>query len=190
MSFGQYIESQFPGVKWNGSSSIHRSICGNFGIDQEIGSIGEAMAIIHKSAMGLALWNYLQGKFGEMDWQVVAEEFRAIILMDTYRHLNGEGDTKNPQKLRNPATGNVFHRLAIKGDIVGGVRIWHNHGLNFGFRFRLAGMDKDDHQSVPLIARKKAEDSIKLAKELVQKFNIPEPTVEEETKIRKHVHVK
>ncbi|ATS92327.1 hypothetical protein DLP05_136 [Stenotrophomonas phage vB_SmaS_DLP_5] len=190
MSFGDYIESQFPGIKWNGRSHIHRSICGNFGMDQQYDSLGQAMELVHKSAMGLALWNYLQQKFGEMDWQVVAEEFRAIILVDVYRHLNGEGDTKTPQKIRNPVTGNVFHRLAIKGDIVGGVRIWHNGGLNFGFRFRLAGMDKDDHTSVPLIARKKALDSIKMAEEVVKKFNIAEPTVEEETKIRKHVTVK
>lgn len=189
-NFGAYIEQQFPGVAFTGGSSIHRSKMGQLGMPSQGHDIAKLMAAIHHGAIGLALWDHLMKWFSEMDWQVTPEEFRAIILVDVFRHLNGEGDTKDPSKIRNPSTGNLFHRLATRNDIVGGVRLWHEHDLQFGFRFRLAKMTDDDKKNVPLIARKKALTSITVAEEVVQKFKIAEPTPEEVKKIRASVYVK
>lgn len=191
MNFGEHIAAQFPSVSWTGKSAIHRSLAGQFGIDQEFADVKSAIEVAHCSAMGLSLWEFLQETF-EMDWQVSGEEFRAIILTDVYRHLMHEGDTKHPTKLKNPSTGNVFHRLATRGDIVGGVRIWSEGSLSlrFGYRFRLAGMAGDDHETVPVIARQKALQSIAATTEVLQKFKINEPSVEEVVKTRKKVYVK
>lgn len=193
MSFGEYIASQFPGIKWTGQSPIHRSLAGTFGIAQDFGTIEQAMTAAHVSSMGSALWTFLLDRFHNMDWQVAPEEFHAIILTDVYRHLNHEGDTKTGKKIRNPHTGNVFHILATKGDIVGGVRIWKNgdgNSLDFGFRFRLAGMNEQEKFDAPITARQKALSSVKLAKNIVEKLKIPEPNEEEVKKMRKKVYVK
>ena len=189
-NFGQYIEEQFPGVKFTGGSGIHRSKMGAVGMPHQGQDMSKIIAALHHGAIGLALWDHLMKWFSEMDWQVTAEEFRAIVLVDVFRHLKGEGDTKEPSKIRNPSTGNVFHRLAIRNDIVGGVRLWHNHDLEFGFRFRLAKMTDDDKKNVPLIARKKALTSITVAEEVIKQFKIAEPTPEEVKKVRASVFVK
>lgn len=191
MSFGDHIAAQFPHVKWTGQSHIHRSLAGDISMKKKQNqSINQIMSDVHHSAIGLALWDFLLGKFGDMDWQVSAEEFRAIILVDVARHLNHEGDTQDPTKIKNPNTGNVFHRLAIRGDIVGGVRIWHQNELTFGFRFRLAQMSVPDKQHVPVIARQKAISSIKMQESVIKKYTIAEPSVEEVKKLRESVHVK
>lgn len=189
MTIGEKIEQKFTRVKWTGRSTIHRSLAATVavpGIEEEL-TIPQTVEAVYHSKMGFQLFDFLTEKFHQFNWQISAEEFNALFIQDVYRHLSGEGDTQVPTKIRNPNTGNVFHKLATLEDLVGGVRIWHNAALSFGFRFRIAALTNADGD-VPVSARLKAVEAMQKAKEVLASFEIAEPT-ETQVKVAARVRI-
>lgn len=191
MGVGAKIEQMFPSVKWNGSSDIHRSICRDKAIPEDKGEFVKVMTLLVHGQFAEQLWGALQENFSSLDWMLSADEFRALVLVDIYSHLTGQGDSKSEKKIKNPKTGNVFHRLAIKDDIVTGIRFWvggWGNNMTIGFRFRLAEND-DSQDGTKKKARAKIDSALVSLVPIMDSLKIADPSNVEQEVAHKKVRV-
>lgn len=178
MNSGEEIESLFKGVSWTGNSSIHRS---HFmeKVLPIVGAPQKIMTMIVHGKMPEQLWDMYFDLFPEVEWLLNGEEFKVLTLLDIYRHLMGQGDSHSEKKLKNPATGNVFHRLCLRGKFVGGIRFWtHNHYEErtvVGWRFRWEKQDEAE-ETTRIKTRNKVDVAIEEWEAIQIKLDIPEPT--------------
>ncbi len=184
MSTGHQISLTFPGVPWTGGSNIHKSLAGGLnGLDLE--NTRRIMNMLLKDQVGSQIWEKLQQHFAKCEWLVSEEEFVALFLNDVYRWLKGGKSSKSPKMLRNPQTGNRFHRVALHGDIVGGVRFWAGWGIgnghDLGFRFRLEKLAKKEEEETRRTIRESAVEAVQAVEEMIVELAISEPQTETET---------
>lgn len=178
MNIGQLIETTFPNVPWTGSSRIHRSLRGWVEIVGSEGDFHAKVTSVCKTQLGGILWGFITEKFSAFNWLINEDQFKDILLTDVARHLHEMGDTQHPQKLKNPKTQNVFHRLSVKDSMVGGLRVWlqKNHDsndLHVCFRFRIE--EKLPDEVVKTRAQLSVKDAEKQKIELEESMKIAEP---------------
>lgn len=149
MNFSEKASSLFPGVVWTGGSEIHASLATSNYLPIDPAEVNLIMHMLAQYKIGSKIWSICQRNFGEMSWEVSEEEFVKLFLVDSRHHLLGEPDSQFGETLVNPVTGNRFHRMALLGDVVGGVRFWADPaemGVLVGFRFRCEALDEDANE--------------------------------------------
>jgi hypothetical protein len=138
--FKAYASAVFPDAVWTGGSDIHASVARG-------GLVPSAdMNLILKSMVANGFFGYIQRVMNKhcpgMEWIISPEDFENLLLLDCHRLAHGQETLETKARLRNPSTGNYFHRVTILEDknIVGGVRVWLEPvfgGTQVGFRYRL-----------------------------------------------------
>lgn len=189
MSFQSKMNDLFPDVGWTGGSDIHVS----FAMNTCFGSPPEPLVILkilsQKNA-GPTIWRMLNKKFGKFEWLMTGEEFTSVFMVDCNNHLYGQGDSASRKKLTNPMTGNRFHRIALLGDTVGGVRFWcdmEGPYLNIGFRFRIERQDEEEEETRRR-AREEVFEALGAAEEVMASLlEIGEPPKEKTTEISQFI---
>lgn len=178
---GEKIAKIFPGTPWTGKSGIHRSLAASLHLSKQLTPRQVMKLLIHQNA-GKKVWNLLHKYFDMMEWLVSEEEFTALMLQDVYGHLQGQGSTKSPKMLKNPVTGNVFHRMALVSDIVGGIRYWTHGYQEICFRFRLERQMEEEDKTRNTI-RAMAEAAVVVMEDLKVELELSQPQTEEEEKV-------
>lgn len=151
MSFGHKASSIWPEVMWHGQSNIHVSRSFNACIQLGADQWALVLKIIAVDNTVARVWRHLQKTFPGFVWLITPEEFASILMVDCYRHLKGELDSESPNKLKNPDTGSVFHRIALLDEsVVGGIRFWCDSTGDytvFGWRFRIESQDENSGET-------------------------------------------
>lgn len=186
MNAGEHIANLFPAAKWTGGSAIHRSraLFKHFEGHQPPAKTMKRMMKEHTANQ---LWAFLHHTFPNGDWMLCEDEFVALFTQDVWGWLTGHGSTASQKMLKNPNTGNVFHRLVLyPGNIVGGMRFWTekagNH-LQFGCRFRLETMQEAETKTRQTI-RESVEKAVKVSAQIHEMLEVSAPYEEETVKIR------
>jgi hypothetical protein len=192
------IEGYFPDVNWTGGSGIHRSLV----LRVPVGLGGQRQhrriqeALYHSNAAALVL-EWYQGKFPDCEWILSPEEFAKLMFVDVYRNMKGLEPSTSKAKLRNPKTGNVFHRVAMRDGIIGGIRWWfsdYGAGENgvgsseIQMRFRWEGLEGEEGNA-RTAARQKIEEAAVEFEELTDELMIGEPTADDIETARETVRV-
>lgn len=185
--FSNIASKHFPGVEWHGNSDIHVSVCWNAALPLGASQHKEILSILDQKSVGSAIYRSLVKKFPGLVWIVTPEEFSAIFMVDCYRHLQGEGDSRSPSKIKNPYTGNYFHRVAVKDDLVLGIRYWCDpYGPDetiLGFRFRIQKLDEDEEETRRR-TRDEAIEAMEVMEEVVEfLFDVKEPSATTVSKV-------
>lgn len=187
MGFAQVAGSYYPDIFWDGQSDIHVSICSQNTIPFSRSQWKEVMACFAKAKYGQSLFRALNRKFDNTEWLVSGEEFSSIFMTDLYRHLNNIGDSISETKLKNPSTGNVFHRIAIRDNLVGGIRFWvedaHSgvglgNDLRLSWRFRIQALvSNKEEEEVRIRSRDIVAEAESMLEMVLDSFmEINEPT--------------
>lgn len=140
--FVNQISGVFPGVSWQGQSGIHVSVCGGGLMSIPFSERGTILKVLHEKNVGNAIWQFLMARFSKMEFLMEGDTFSKLFLVDVDRNLRGLPTSESPDRIKNPATGNVFHRIALLPPYVGGVRFWAEDffgDTHIGFRFRIVG---------------------------------------------------
>jgi hypothetical protein len=148
--FSTVASKAFPNVDWLGNSDIHVSVA--FSATLPLGDSKAVIAILEKAGVASNIYRHLNKKFEGLTWLLEPAEFDAVFMVDCYNHLRGKSDSRSPNKLKNPMTGNYFHRIALKDDLVCGIRFWCDKGwgddeVHFGFRFRIQRLDEEEEDT-------------------------------------------
>lgn len=178
MSFSSKANKYFPGVEWHGGSDIHVSVCWNAAIATS--DRKQVLALLEKATVGSRIYRHLNKKFENLVWLISPEEFSAIFMVDCYNHMHSKSDSRSPNKITNPHTGNKFHRIAVLDDLVFGIRFWcdaygdDEHVL--GWRFRIVSQDEEEEET----RRRVRETAIEAVEEhenvLEYIFDVAEPS--------------
>lgn len=177
------IEAIFKGVPWTGGSDIHRSLANGgvapFSQDQH----NELMYMLSKAKIGEHIWGTIQKYFGEAEFLVSMAEFSQLAMVDFSRHMRGLGDIESDQKLTNPHTGNRFHRIALAGDIVCGIRFWcdpYGDQTAVGYRFRVEALDEEEERT--RVRMRETMEAVTTEVEVLEEamFEVKEPIHESE----------
>lgn len=149
-SFVNQASAVFPNVSWMGQSGIHVSVCGGGLLDIPFKNRSLILYMMHDKKVGAAIWDFLQARFNKMEWLAEKDTFEKLFLVDVDRNLRGLPTSESPDRIKNPATGNLFHRIALYPPFVGGVRFWaENYGgeSHIGFRFRLVKLANENEET-------------------------------------------
>lgn len=143
MHFKEKASLVFPKAEWTGGSSIHASIARGATIPLSFSNPRKLMAVLKHQNFGGYVYRTILKYCPDMEWLMTVEDFQNLLLVDFYRMLHGQGAVETEKRLKNPKTGNVFHRITLveASAIVGGIRVWlipedENH-CTIGWRFRL-----------------------------------------------------
>lgn len=164
MHFKEKASLVFPKAEWTGGSSIHASIARGATIPLSFSEPRKLMAVLKHQNFGGYVYRTIVKYCPDMEWLMPVEDFQNLILVDFYRLLHGQGTLATEKRLKNPKTGNVFHRTTLveTSSIVGGIRVWlvpeDEDSCTIGWRFRL-----EDQVSESVNIRAKA---VELAKSL------------------------
>lgn len=179
MHFKEKASLVFPKAEWTGGSSIHASIARGATIPFSFSEPRKLMAALKHQNFGGYVYRTILKYCSDMEWLMSADDFQSLLLVDFYRMLHGQGAVETEKRLKNPKTGNVFHRITLveSSGIVGGIRVWlipEDEGhCTIGWRFRL-----EDQVSESSNIRAKA---IELAKSLETEMELIEAYVAKES---------
>lgn len=149
MSIYSNLSSIFPGVVWTGSSSIHVSVFRDGTIATPFSNRAEIMYSLKHHDVGGQIYDYLTGALGKFEWLLERDTFANLFLVDIDLKLRGMATSVSPDRVENPATGNLFHRIAVMAPYVGCVRFWAEDfggSTNIGFRFRIVKLLGDGEE--------------------------------------------
>lgn len=158
MSFPSKASHLFPNAEWTGRSEIHVSIAKAETMPLGVDSARPLMAALQEAQVGYKIMSMLARRLPGMEWLMDAESLHSLLMVDCYRLLHGQGTSDTPKRLRNPRTGNRFHRIALmeSESIVGGIRVWLTAGygqVSFWFRFRIEQQENEaTHERVKATA--------------------------------------
>jgi len=174
----------FPSVSFDGGSDIHASICDDR-IFNYYGHPAYALVKgIHRFGLAATFSETIMSKFSKMEFLISSIDLQEIMLGDIYKYLTNSYTLGGRGTLKNPVTGNYFHKIAVMGNLVGGVRAWAytiGDRLVIGFRFRL-----EKRVDTTAALRGTIEEEVKEANEVTTSITISEP-YEEETPLRVRV---
>lgn len=200
MSFYNKVSSIFPGVSWQGQSDIHVSICGGGILPIHFKKKTEIMYYLQQKKVGYAIWNQLQSKFEDFEWLLDGDTFNKLFLVDVGLNLSGKKTSDTPDRIKNPATGSLFHRISLGYDLVGAIRFWANPVgydenetyVEIGWRVRIvAKKDAKDEENVREESRRLIEEVTAIIEveysELMEMKEPPKAVMEELESI--HVHI-
>jgi hypothetical protein len=180
MHFKEKASLQFPNAEWTGGSSIHASIARAASVPLPFSNPRLIMKTLVTQNFPGYVYRTIIKYCPDMEWLMGVDDFSNLLLVDFYRLLHGQGTMETQKRLKNPKTGNVFHRITLleAAGIVGGVRVWlmpdDSTNINIGWRFRL-----EDQVSESINIRQKA---IELAKSLEPEVELIAEYVAKETK--------
>lgn len=164
MHFKDKASIQFPKAEWTGGSSIHASIARAATIPLAFSNPRKMMAVLMHQNFGGYVYRTIVKYCPDMEWLMSVDDFQSLLMVDFYRLLHGQSTLETQKRLKNPKTGNVFHRVSLVESvgIVGGVRVWlmpeGSDTSQIGWRFRL-----EEQMSEAVNIRAKA---VELAKSL------------------------
>ncbi len=147
MSFVQKASGLFPKAEWTGQSSIHTSIARQGVIPYGMDDTQKLMAVVMQSDIAAFMFRVVEKNCPGMEWLLPPEAFDQLIKADLYNLMTGKATNVTKYRLKNPNTGNYFHRITLweEHNIVGGIRIWLSPigpgQCSLGFRFRLEDME-------------------------------------------------
>lgn len=150
MSYYDDISSVFPGVDWHGGSKIHVSVAAGGSLKIPFENRALILYLLQEKQLGWAIWRNLQAKFGKMEWLLDGDTFSKLFLVDVDRNLQGLPTSDSPDRIKNPATGNLFHRIALLPPYIGGVRFWAveiGGETCIGYRFRIVKQLTDEEEA-------------------------------------------
>jgi hypothetical protein len=167
---------------WHGLSHIHVSVCNESSYPLPPMPV---FKVVYKKQYAADLWRALQKRFPHFEWLLTKQQFEDRAYVDWYQHAKGMGDTQEETKLKNPTTGNVFHRVAFHKDtgLVAGIRFWcddvSGYGTEFGWRFRIQMLDEAEVEMRVRIAEQAVRDR-EVMEEVEVEFNSQPLTESEE----------
>lgn len=169
MSFLQKATERFPHAKWTGGGAIHASIYRQGEVPIPFSKPRVIMKSLMESQFCLSIMRVIVKNCPDMEWLMSPEQFEQLLLVDYHRLLKGGTTQETKFRLKNPSTGNLFHRCSLvpDSDMVGGVRVWvadigawsteEGGGTQLGFRFRLESLyGESEHKKV----RQKAAEQV------------------------------
>lgn len=155
------------GPGWHGRSHIHVSVCKDITVNHEDPMV--VFKAAYKLKLATDIWRKLQHRFKSFEWLLKQAQFEDRAYVDWYQHAKGMGDTQDESKLRNPETGNVFHRVALSEEhnLVAGVRFWCDEAsvpglVEFGWRFRIQALEEESEKVRVRVAEQAVADRIKV----------------------------
>lgn len=183
MSFYSNVSNVFPGVEWTGSSGIHVSVYRSGSLAYPASQRAEILAALKAQDIGGSIFDFLSNSMPSFEWLLEREVFANLFLIDVDLRLRGLPTSISPDRVQNPATGNLFHRIAIKAPYVGSVRFWADgwsSGVVIGFRFRIVKLLSDDEEVDVRAEAREREAQIILDLESVEEtiMDVAEPPVE------------
>lgn len=168
--YASIMSQHFPQVEWTGESGIHVSYAAQAILPIPFHEAKTLLKVLDKAKIGGTLWRRFYSMFPETEWLLDSDEFHKLLMADMARFLAGLGPLETPHKLRNPVTGNRFHRMALFKENVGGCRFWLEPTMGertmFGFRFRWESLKSADEEEN---VREDARERIRIAAEEYQK---------------------
>jgi len=179
MHFKEKASIVFPKAEWTGGSSIHASIARAASIPLSFSNPRKLMAVLKHQNFGGYVYRTILKYCPDMEWLMSVDDFQNLLMVDFYRMLHGQGAVETPKRLKNPKTGNVFHRVTLveKSSIVGGIRVWltpeDETSCTIGWRFRL-----EDQVTESVNIRLKA---VELASSLQHEVELIEQYIAKET---------
>jgi len=143
-----YCQDKFPNVVFSGGSSIHASRAdGIFLTNCRLEERGKILNYLLKCGGIETLMEDTFDFFHQVHWFFDKSDVQMLVLKDIVACLASKSETQagGVNKLNNPVTGNTFHRVAMFGDLVCGIRGWvveasaidNKPTLSIGLRFRL-----------------------------------------------------
>lgn len=181
MSFVNKASAYFPNVDWHGQSQIHVSVCWDSDMPYTKKEAPIILTRLEKKKVAEGIWGSLQDRFGSMEWLITGEGFKNLFFVDISRHLKGVGDSPSAHKLKNPETGNRFHRIALIGNLVGGVRFWakgtDSSHVHVGYRFRIEKQNENEEKTRDRAMREQ-EEIKQEAIEIMAELDLKEPSKE------------
>lgn len=183
MSFYSTVSNVFPGVEWTGSSDIHVSVYRSGSLSYPASQRAEILAALKSQDLGGSIFDFLSSSMPSFEWLLEREVFANLFLIDVDLRLRGLPTSVSPDRVQNPATGNLFHRIAVKAPYVGAVRFWADgwsNGVEIGFRFRIVKLLSDDEEVDVRAEAREREAQIILDLESVEEtiMDVAEPPVE------------
>lgn len=152
MGIKQQVSKVFPKAEWTGESSMHVSIYREGFLEISFEKRAEVLYSLTENKIGHSIWEFLQARFSAFEWLLEPETFEKLFLVDVDRQLQGLAPSSSPNQIKNPSTGNVFHRIALLPPYVGGIRFWcyggYGSGTMIGFRFRIVKLENDDEEII------------------------------------------
>lgn len=149
------------------------------------------MGIIEESTIAKRYYDLIQYNFGAMDFFISLDEFRDLLLKESYAHLTNGRIPTIPNMFVNPQTSNKFLTISKYKDLVGGVRFWalskgyfKSTRLFVGFRFRII-KPKVIPTDIKIRTAVEVElTDVEALKVKAKEMNIPEPQKVDITPIR------
>ena len=183
-------QSRWPHVAFTGGSSIHASRADSVGtawIDPHDPRF--SFRNIRDSKATSRIWNKVTAMFGDMEFLLDYEQFRDMLLLDFSLLAEGKPTHRTHDRLKNPTTGNRFHRIALSPPFVGGIRVWfdmpyQSSKVHLFFRFRLE-TPQENHDKIRAKAAEKIKE-VELEMETVYETMgiVAEPPKEEGEKVK------
>lgn len=172
MSIYTELSSLFPLVTWTGGSDIHVSVYRSKAIAIPFDNRPAILYALSKHDVGGQIYDFLVNSMGSFEWLLERDTFAKLFLVDIDLQLRGLPTSVSPDRITNPNTGNLFHRIAVQSPYVGAVRFWAEkyHGAtDIGFRFRIVKL-LDDGEEVDV----RAEARVREAQVLVDMESVEE----------------
>jgi hypothetical protein len=155
MYFKDKASQIYPEAVWTGGGPIHASIARNGEVPLSWDDKSLIMRTLIKDEFPGRIERTIVKACPDMEWLMNSESLSNLVLVDYYRLLCGSSTMATKHRLKNPSTGNYFHRISLnpKEDFVGGVRVWitpmTEDQCQIGFRFRLESLiGEDEHTKV------------------------------------------
>lgn len=116
------IREVYPNVTWTGESDQHLSFYRQMPVPTA--KAGPLLRALYKYQVPKQIWDLLHKHFGEGEWLMNERQFTKLFFVDVHRKLMGEETFHTSKRIKNPRTGNKFHRMTINKDVIGGIRFW------------------------------------------------------------------
>lgn len=193
------IEILLPDVKaWTGGSYRHKSLGKYFHVPVEPPlTIQETKdkvlrVIRHSEFTDVVFDKLIEEGFTGCDFLLTKAQFHELAVAEFASWIATAGGLPAPGGLVNHVTGNRFHRWALKGQLVLGIRFWvedmmedNQWKVEFGWRVRVERMDQQKLKVSKI--RQEAAQSIAQSHEVYTELEIGEPDAGETEKVRQRV---
>lgn len=163
MTFISKMSALFPSARWTGGSAIHASVAGVVSIPVKFKNRSLILLVLEQAKIGARIYKNLTKVFGKMEWLTDQQTFEKLFLVDVNLSLQGLQTSESRGRIRNPVTGNLFHRIALMPPYIGGVRFWTLQDLwgnaIIGYRFRLVEqMGEEEQENVREESRRRSSE--------------------------------
>ena len=169
MSFKSKAQNLFPHAVFTGGSGIHASIARQGMVPLDFSQPRLVMKTIKEAKFSAYVDRVINKHCPHMEWLISGDEFNDLLMVDFYRLLQGMSTLETKQRLKNPSTGNYFHRITLMEEemVVGGVRVWlipYGEQTSIGFRFRLEGITEE----VAKVRQKARQKAVATEQEIIE----------------------